>query len=387
MSKVFCIYTANFLPSFGGVEKFTDSISRKLVELGCKLFIVTNNIYNLPSKEVLPGGIPIYRLPCHSLINGRLPLPKKNTLYGELTHEIEGRSIDYIILNTRFYPLTIQGAKHAAKIGSTAVLIDHGSSYLTMGNHYIDAVIRMYEHAITHHLKQFPIHYYGVSRASLEWLKTFHIKGKGVINNSIDADLFRKSSSNRDFRGEFGIDSRTFLVAFTGRLVREKGVMELIEAAKRLIEKNVSFILAGDGPLKSALCSNRPSNIHLTGAIEPSDIASLLTQADAFCLPSRSEGFSTSLLEAAACCTTPIITKVGGTSELIPSKDFGIVLPSQSPSYICDAIEYLQQNPDRNKVMGANVGKRARSEYSWKASAERLITACEKANPSGIMSF
>lgn len=381
MSKHFYIYSANYLPNIGGVEKYTYFLAKQLKAMGHEATIVTNNVFSLALFEELENGVKIYRLPCHPLIGGRFPAPKKGEEFNKLFDEITSSPTDYIVINTRFYPHTFLGVQHAEKAGVRPIVIDHGSAYLTFGNPAIDVAVKAYEHAVTAKLKRHSIDFYGVSGASVEWLKTFDIKGLGVINNSIDADEYLAQASGRNFKTELA-SSECFLVSFTGRLIPEKGVRNLLEAAKLLKnDPQIQFALAGDGPLKEELEGNNPGNMHLLGRLEAADIAALLKQSDCFCLPTRSEGFSTSLLEAAACCTTPVITNVGGVPEMIPTPEYGVILKSQKPIEIAEAIRSLKANPTRNAETAANIGQRVRKEFSWAATANKIIAACERANP------
>ena len=380
MTSTICIYSANYLPSYGGVEQFTHNAAKSLIKKGAAVRIITNNVYGLPEKEITNEGISIYRLPCKPLINGRLPLPKKSPEFHALFREIRESPTGYIVINTRFYPHTFLGVQHAEAAGIRPIVIDHGSAYLTFGNPAIDVAVKAFEHAVTAKLKRHDVDFYGVSEASVEWLKTFGIEGLGVINNSIDADEYLSRASERNFKSEMK-NKDCFLVSFTGRLIPEKGVRNLLKAARLLSDDpQIQIALAGDGPLKQELADHNPGNMHLLGRLDANDIAALLKQSDCFCLPTRSEGFSTSLLESAACYTTPVITNVGGVPEMIPSPDYGVILKSQDPHEIADAIRQLKADPAHNATLASNIGKRVRERFSWKATAKKIISACERAN-------
>lgn len=383
MQKNLFIYSANFLPNIGGVEKYTDNLARQLEQMDVRTTIVTNNVFDLPGKEALESGAVVYRLPCYPLVGGRLPVPKLNALFKDMTSELRSQPTDHVVINTRFYPHTFLGVRHAEACCVKPIVIDHGSAYLTLGNPYIDLAVKAYEHAITALLKRHDVDFYGVSNESVKWLRNFGIEGKGVLNNSINANQYYNNSSKRNFRTELCLERDDFLVSFTGRLIPEKGIYELLETARLLKENpSIKFALAGDGPLRGLLEKNNPGNLILLGKLPAEDIASLLIDSDAFCLPTRSEGFSTSLLEAASCYTTPIITNVGGVPEMIPSEQFGIILDSQNSSEIAHAITYLYKNPPINRQMAENIGARVRAEFSWETTAHKVLQACSEANSS-----
>ena len=381
MRETYCIFSANYLPNIGGVEKYTQNLAFALEGLDKTVIIVTNNCFDLLSHENISPNISIYRLPCYPLFNGRFPLPKKNTKYKKLLKQLNKEKIDYVSINTRFYPHTFTGVKLAESKDIKPIVVDHGSAYLTFGNSFIDIFVRAWEHFVTALLKRHDIDFYVVSKAGLRWLTNFKITGKGVLNNSIDAKFFHAQSSQRDFRNELGLAESDFIVSFIGRFIPEKGIIPLTEAAKQLqSHTDIHFLFAGDGVLKKTIEEYQLSNVHLLGKIDSNDVAALLETSDCFCLPTRSEGFSTSLLEAAACETTSIITHVGGVDELIPTDEYGVIIGDTSPEIISKAILELYDNPELNKKMAKKIYERVVNDFSWEKTAERTIAACQAAN-------
>lgn len=378
MQKTICIFSALYDPHIGGVENFTKELSKTLIQMGFQVIIVTNNHASLPSFENPGPGLRIYRFPCHSLLGDRLPLPKRNAEFRKLMNELERAPIDALCINTRFYPHSLIGAKLAREKGIRPIVIEHGSDYLTLGNPFFDAVIKRYEHHMTSKLKRFDPDFYAVSQQGSRWLRTFDIKSKGQISNAINTSEFLNRNSQRDFRAEFKIPQDALIVAFVGRLTPEKGIKELIEAAKLLNERtSLQFLIAGSGTLKTSLEESATPNIHFLGALSQPDIVALLEAADILCLPSRSEGFATVLLEAAACKTVPVITQVGGVDELIPDSNHGVVLSSQEPSIIAEALLALGNDPEGMHVMANTLYERVKNGYNWQRTAYALIRAME----------
>lgn len=366
----------------GGVENYTYNLSKALIDLGYNVVIVTNNSHNSSFFETTPEGVEIYRLPCINLIDSRLPIPRFGKKYQEIKSHIDKIDPDYTLINTRFYPLCITAVRFSKRKKITPIIVEHGSAYLTLNNRLIDSGIRLYEHALTNFLKLYNPSFYGISQASNKWLKTFNIDSLGTINNAIDADVYYANASRRDFKKELGLRDESFLVTFIGRLIPEKGILSVIEAAKQLrsLNKNVVFLIAGTGSLSKTIKQKSLNNLFFLGKLSRQDIASLLKTSDLFCLPSRSEGFSTSLLEAAACYTPSIITKVGGVAELIPNSQYGIVLENETATEIVEKILYLEKNRNLAQIIGQNSGKRVRLFFSWEKTALKAIDACERAN-------
>lgn len=110
--KAFCIFSAQYLPHMGGVENYTDNLSKKLAERGYRVVIVTLNNTNSSYFEK-KDEIIIYRLPCINLLGGRYPVAKKNCQYKKLIDKFYKEKIDYIIINTRFYLHSLFASKYA----------------------------------------------------------------------------------------------------------------------------------------------------------------------------------------------------------------------------------------------------------------------------------
>ncbi len=378
--KTVLVFSPLYAPSLGGVEQYSRHLAEALAKQGYRAVVVTSNAFGLSSKEVEPSGVEVVRLPCHSLVGGRFPVPRKNAEYGALFGELMDESVAGVVINTRFYGHTLEGLRLAEALGVVPVVIDHGSAHLTFGNSLLDVAVRAYEHGITRRVKRHRAAFYGVSAASCRWLTHFGIEAQGVLSNSIDATAFRERSSGRDFRTELELPPDAFVVVFTGRFTPEKGIRPLMGAAARLLEEeDVFFLLAGDGPLAAEVSGRALPNVKPVGRLDSSDISALMACADAFCLPTRSEGFSTSLLECAAWGVAPVITCVGGVEELVPSDDYGIVLQEASSEEVASALLSLRDDRALCRKIGSNIRARVERGFSWAAAAGRTVLACAEA--------
>lgn len=380
MNETFCIFSAHYLPHVGGVEKYTQNLARELARRGDRVIIVTSNVYDLPERETLGERIEIARLPCYKLLGDRYPVTRHNKAYNRIMRYLHEQDIDYVTINTRFYRHTLEGIALAEAKGIRPVIVDHGSAHLTMGSKVVDPFVAAVEHAVTELVKRHPADYYAVSLAGKEWLRHFSIEACGVLNNSIDAQAFADSASHRSFRRELGLSDEKLVIAFTGRLIPEKGIPALIEAASILTdEESVHFLIAGEGPLKDRFTRTPLPNATFLGRLDSPDVSALLKDSDVFCLPSRSEGFSTSLLEAAACGATPLVTNVGGVQELVPSSEFGMILPSADGETIAKAVGELNRNRIRCRAMGQNINRLVIEKFSWSETARLTALACAAA--------
>lgn len=375
-----CIFSALYEPHVGGVESYTKGIAEALVTAGCRVIVATSNTDNATALEAV-NGIDILRLPCNPLLNSRFPIPKSNQESKRLWSWLNEQPIDYIVINTRFYPHSILGLRFAKRHGIQPVLIEHGSAHLTLGNTLLDLPLHGVEHAMTAIVKRYSPCCYAVSGKASEWLSHFGFSSCGEVPNSIEADAYLGQASNRHFRSEFNIPDSATLIASAGRFVPEKGVLQLAKATQLASENgnSIFLIMAGNGPLLHDVEQLQYQTVITPGMLSKCDLSALLQQADCFCLPSRSEGFSTVLLEAAACSTAVIATDVGGMREIAPTNEYGIILESMEPKDIAAALTRAAANPEQIRRMGTNAAKRVRQLYTWDKSAQLLLHACKEA--------
>lgn len=380
-TRRFAIFSAQFPPSVGGVEKYTDNLARELVRQGHEVVVVTTDASAPAGIEAPAPGMEVVRLPCFPLIGGRMPVPRKNGEFRRLWGEVCARRFDGLLVNTRFYLHSLLGLKLAKRQGLRAVVCEHGSAYLTFGSALLDKAVVAYEHLITARVKHYRPDFYAVSSKGLAWLSTFGIEGCGVLSNAIDADAFCRLSSGRSFRAEFGVPDETLLVSFVGRFIPEKGVDALIEAMRMLEAQDVAvaLVMAGTGPLEDRIRESGLSNIVVAGKLDAPDVAALVAESDLFCLPTRSEGFSTSLLEASAAGTPALITDVGGVAEMIPDASFGTVLDDARPETIAAAVAAAAADREGFIRQGRRCAERVRERYSWECTARAVAAAFEKA--------
>ena len=372
----YAVFSARYRPLIGGVESFSANLAEALVGNGNAVDIVAMHTdrSSAPHEQEM-DGLEVFRLPCIPLMNGRLPWTRRNPEYKRMFNALLERDVERVLINTRFYPHSLEGLRYASLKNVPALVLDHGSAHLTLGSAPADLLIRRFEHAITHRVQRYQPHFAGISQASTRWLRHFGIETDCVIPNAIDAYGFRDLASARDFREELNCKD-AFLVSFVGRLTQEKGARELVEAA-RLLDEGYMFALAGEGNLHQELERSLPQNVALLGNLGKDDISALLRASDTFCLPSRSEGFCTALLEASAWGVPSVIPHIGGTDELIPDAGHGIVLDDTRPPTIASALAELKEDVQRQRINGNNVRKLVCSRYGWDNSVAALEAAYE----------
>lgn len=373
MKKSFCLFCANYLPNLGGIERYVYNLSKQLIKNGHNVTVVTSNVFALPSYEVDENGIEIFRMPCHNFMKGRYPILKKDNDFKELDKKLTEKQFDLVVINARFYIHSLYAANFAKKNNIKCITIEHGSTHLSVDNKILDMVVAQVEHFVTALLKRKCKDYYAVSNAAGKWSSHFGIKSKGTLYNAVDIEhiIASKNKSVCNYRKEYGIPDSAILITFTGRLLKIKGVYELLDAFKRTNRDDLYLIYAGDGPEMDELKKRANDRVFFLGQIDFDHIVSLLDASDIYCLPSVSEGMSTSVLEAIATNTFVITTYNGGAREVITSDEYGIITMSNTVFETQVAIEKALDKEYR-KTATEKAYQRLMEGFTWQKTAENL---------------
>jgi len=173
------------------------------------------------------------------------------------------------------------------------------------------------------------------------------------------------------------LNERKNIVGFIGRLVKEKGILEFIEAIPQVLKKNreVNFLIAGNGPLKTEIeklldQKELSDKVKIIGWIPHDKIPDYLNKLNLLVLPTYTEGFPTIILEAMACGTPVLSTSSGGIFDIINDMESGFIMKNNSPSCISKNIIRALNYPDTEKIVN-NARKIIDEEFSYESAVER----------------
>lgn len=208
---------------------------------------------------------------------------------------------------------------------------------------------------------------------------------KKILNGSIkgiDLDFFRRDDETTqqaiDIRQQYNIPSDAFVFIFVGRLVRDKGIVELVEAFSKVSTEYSQAYLFLVGPYEvdlDPLPNNildeikRNSNIIETGFIR--GVRPYFAAADALVFPSYREGFPNAVLEAGAMGLPSIVTDINGCNEIIVEGENGTIIPTHNAialeqsmrRFLCDK-EILQRMSKKARPM---IESRYERSMVWEA--------------------
>lgn len=200
-----------------------------------------------------------------------------------------------------------------------------------------------------------------------------------VIPSGVDTDLFRpRTGARAEARARLGLDLAHPVVGTVGRLDPRKGTDVLLAAAAQLIKKGLPelrVVVVGDGPLRDELPAlaarlGIAERVHMLG--DRSDVPEVLAALDVFVLPSRSEGMSNALLEAMASALPVVATAVGGNPEAVSADTTGVLIPSDDPTMMADAVLRLVTSPSLAAELGGAARRRVEERYGARAMVRRL---------------
>jgi glycosyltransferase involved in cell wall biosynthesis len=176
------------------------------------------------------------------------------------------------------------------------------------------------------------------------------------------------------------------IVVFTGRLVRYKGLPELIEVWAEIVDRHAGarLVLVGAGGLDIDACEGElrarvaaldlESSVHFSGPVE--DVADHLRAADIFVFPSRDEAFGLSPVEAMACGLAVASTHAGGLRDIVRHEETGLVVSAESTSLRDALLRLLEDEPLRERL-GVAAREDAVARFSIDSVVERYACAIE----------
>jgi len=210
-----------------------------------------------------------------------------------------------------------------------------------------------------------------ITRKPLRVLGNGNVRGIDLSHYVRTEKLSRRAA---DLRNIYDIPDDGFAFVFVGRLDRDKGIDELVQAF-RMLEKeypNVHLFLVGaeEPEGKSILDETKEiidqdDHIHLSDGWQ-ADVRPWYAAADALVHPSRREGFPNVVIEAGAMGLASIVTDINGSREIVKDGQNGTIVPAQDPEAMYAAMKDFLEHPEKVQEMAAaarELSKRYEQKY------------------------
>lgn len=340
-----------FPPHIGGVSAHTYLLSRELVKRGDEVHVLTYPHHDIEDVD----GIHVETAPTVNIrgLRGFLFLISATV---KLLSMVRKYRIDLIHAHFLIPPgliAVLVGGITGKKVAVTV----HGSDiFIQSSNPILRPIIKYvlkkadYVAVVNETIKE-----------QILELGIKDISGKiKVTPNAVDLEKFNPQIKS-DFPEKLGLNPQKMVVLFVGNLVPQKGLRYLLDAKKQM-KTPAELVIVGDGPLMAELQervkTEEIGDVHFTGARR--DVEQIMPAADVFVLPSISEGFPITLLEAFASGLPAVATDLGGIKELV-TLDVGLLVKPEDPATLGEAMDKILQDTELRHNMAEEAPVKAKN--------------------------
>jgi len=372
---------SHYVPAyrFGGPLQVAHGLAKALVRAGHEVTVCCTNLQDPASTLAVPVDEPV-------MVDGvkvyYAPVPTWGRYWGyspalRCRVREEAQQADCVLTHFHFQYASVIGGRAARVAGKPLVVFTHGS----LNRHGLKARSRFLKSAYLALLEapnfRAARHVAYQSEFELE-MSVRHAKPI-IVPIGLDALRAEDMPPADAFRLRHPEIGRRFMFVFMGRLAPGKGLELLIPAFHQLTtQRDAHLTLIGgderghEGLLRTLVRKHGlEGRVTFTGLLQGAAKLSVLQDADAFVLPSRSEGTSIATLEAMAMGLPVIVTDRVGLSHEISRQDCGLVIP-YTEAALAEALVALAVRTDRAE-MGARGRSYARENFNWDTIAGDLL--------------
>jgi glycosyltransferase involved in cell wall biosynthesis len=203
-------------------------------------------------------------------------------------------------------------------------------------------------------------------------------------SNGIDTSYFDpdqvSENQKETLKKELHIKSTDYVYCFVGRLVKDKGIDELIQAFAAISDKNkaAKLILVGHteadlDPLLPETLRSLEFNENIIEVGFQNDVRPYLSIAHVFTFPSYREGFPNVVLQANAMGIPCIVSDINGCNEIISSGDNGLIIPSKNSSILQEKMELISTDPNQIKLNKTEIRAFIKTKFERKVFWQLLL--------------
>lgn len=370
----------------GGISPHIYYLSKSLARNGIKVYVVTCDFPGAPAHEVV-DGVEVYRIDSY-----KNPSPDFATwVYlmnmnmqkeaATITRQLGGK-IDVFHAHDWLVATAGIGLKHVfrkpffATMHSTEIGRRNGihSGYERM-IHETEAWLT-YEAWKVICCSDYMVHH-------VQWAFGLPTDKLVMIPNGVKAEVYTKNDKDlAQFRNKYALPQEK-IVLFVGRMVYEKGVHVLVNAAPKVLEKaNAKFIIVGNGYMKDQLSTivNSTGLAHkvmFTGFVDDETLRKLQKCADVSVVPSLFEPFGIVALEAMAAKSPVVVSDTGGLSEIVNHDVDGVKAYTGNPDSLAWGINRVLTDEAYANTLRTNAYRKIQEKYNWDKIAQQTMTMYE----------
>lgn len=367
--------------TIGGISPHIYYLSKSLAKNGVKVYVVTCDFPGAPAHEVV-DGVEVYRIDSY-----KNPSPDFATWVYLMNMDVQkeaaaitrqlGGKIDIFHAHDWLVATAGIGLKHVfrkpffATIHSTEIGRRNGIHF------DYEKMIHETEAWLTYEAwKVICCSDYMVQH--VKWAFGLPPDKLVMIPNGVNAQIYTKNDKENlaQFRSRYALPEEK-IVLFVGRLVYEKGVHVLVNAAPKILEKtNAKFLIVGNGYMKDQLSTlangmGLAHKVLFTGFLDEETLRKLQRCADVSVVPSLFEPFGIVALEAMAARSPVVVSDTGGLSEIVNHDVDGVKVYTDNPDSLAWGINRVLMDEAYADTIRTNAYRKVQEKYNWDKIAQQ----------------
>jgi len=371
----------------GGIARVVHDLSHRLIKDGHDVTVVTYRDGDMSYFED-DNGVKVYRVDNYMIspnnfidwimqLNFNL-IAKANELISKQGNFDVIHAHDWLVANAakalkQSYDIPIVSTIHATEAGRNSGIHDETQRY-----------INDTEWMLTYESTEVIVNS-NYMKSELQRLFGLPYEKINVVPNGITQTNFAGYERDYEFRRQFAADNEK-IILFTGRLVYEKGIQNLIAAMPKILQgyNDAKLVVAGRGGMIDELRAQVnylgiSNKVYFTGYLNAKQVSKMYKCADVSVFPSTYEPFGIVALEAMLAGIPVVVSDVGGLNEIVEHGVNGMKSYAGNANSLADSILSLLYNPQ----LCANVVKQAKldvkNKYNWTKIAQDTHFTYQKA--------
>jgi glycosyltransferase involved in cell wall biosynthesis len=203
-------------------------------------------------------------------------------------------------------------------------------------------------------------------------------------SNGINLEFFTPEHYDAKFKSDFlksvGVAEHNFVYLFVGRIVKDKGINELVAAFKKVNSKfeNTKLILVGRyenelNPISNETALEIKNNTSIIEVGFQKEVRPYFYSSDVLVFPSYREGFPNVVLQAGAMGLNAIVSDINGCNEIVQDGETGFIVPRKNSELLQLAMEKVYVNHNQNQEMGRKAKELIQNKYNQKVVWNKIL--------------
>lgn len=371
------IVSPYFYPEGGGLENYAYNIAKGLAEKGHKITVLCATKENHGKTETL-DGIKIIREKPDIIISNT---PVKLNLYFTISKLLEKEKFDLVNSHTPV-PYYADMACYASKKHNIPFILTYHND-----NTHLNPITKLLGNIYNHTISPMTLK---LSRKIITpspfcFNESRHLEKHkeklSLILPGVDFTRFKPKKS-KYISKNYNLPEDSKIVLFVGQLGKphkHKGIDTLIDAFSDVCNSNpyIYLVIVGKGDAEKYKAQSKrqkiEKNVIFAGYIDGDILPKYYQSADVFVLPSTTEqeGFGMTLIEAMACGTPVIGTRIGGIPHVIRDKETGLLVWPKDRKALSQAIKTISSDKELNENLIKKGIKEVKEKYDWKIAIDK----------------